>query len=201
MFDPKQERAADAGPVVIGVTAIAASMAAVNGFTGFLAGAPPFWLDSISTVLVSSAALVWVTRTLHVLASNRRARGRLWTARDLTIGLGAPVSTSIALIALAVWNSWMPVERCFSHPWQICGTFSSVCGNRACLLLYDARNRPIYNYCHAVADDSGFVMIKPAHWWTYQPKYGVLVCGDQRSQPFRLSSEFTASPCEAIKEF
>lgn len=188
-------------PIILAVTAVSGLLAAVNGFTSLLQGAPPFWSDSISALFVGSVALLWVVHTLRLVISNRAVRGRSSTLRDTLKGLAVPAATCTLLAALFVWNSWLPINHCLNRSWTVCGTFVSKCGKRSCLWLYDERSRPIQDHCQALSDDSSFVLIHPPHWWTYLPRTAALVCDQQKSEVFELGKAFASPSCDAVKEF
>ncbi len=176
-------------------------LSALPYFNKFLEGIPPFWADLVSAILVGSLAAYWAAHTIRTAMSTRALRGRLSTLSDTLKGLTVSILTCTVLLALFAWNSWLPLNHCLNRTWTLCGTFVSACGKRSCFWLYDQRNRPIEDYCQGLADDSGFIMVRPRHWWTYQPVSAVVVCDQQKFQQFQLDKQFESKSCDAVKEF
>jgi hypothetical protein len=192
--------ASSSNSVAVAISVASGLAATVSGFIG-LWGAPPFWSDCGSAVLVAGISVVWLRRIFRKAKANSALRGSAATIQDRLNGLGLPISILLILVSVLSWSGWLPLRHCLQPRWFLCGTFVSRCERRGCLLLYDERNRLTDDTCQPLSDDTGYVFIRPSSWWIYKPKSASLICDSQASQRFDLGHSLESASCESVKEF
>jgi hypothetical protein len=113
---------------------------------------------------------------------------------------GGSIIVPIILIFPFVWNVTPPAQHLKDTEWALCGTFVVSCKDKACIELYDGRNRKITDRCYPFDDDSGYKKLSAPNWWTYKPQAVDLRCDGEVSGHGFLDETMFSRSCDGVSE-
>ena len=181
-------------PVNSILLAVSAIVAPLNSLTDHL-GAPALFSDvSVALLLLWNLLFLvrtWLIKSLQerqsaiVTSRGKPFRGMTTLFKRIQWSALPPV---LVFLVLFVWTSVDPIQHIMKTGWVLCGSFHSYCGERACLLLYDKKNRLVSDRCYSL-DDSGYQYLKAPVWWAYRPDKVALRCVDKVHAKHKVSQE------------
>jgi len=193
---PKPSKVLD-NPILTACSAVTAVAAGLNTFVSqFLM--PPFWADSVVSILLLTFVINWVGICLNIRKGHHQAGSR--AARSFLADAVQPLCVLVLLSILLIWTVYPPLSHLLSVSWRICGTFQTDSPPGSCVVGYDGRGRKISDDCFPL-DDAHYVRaMAGSHWWVYRPVKLAIHIGNDEGPKFDVRAEMFSASCKGIQE-